>query len=459
VYWLHINGWIQVSQYLQMWNLPLQFPVFSTGRRFAVPELHLWYEEGLPRLGLPRRYVRCSELQYELPEGLATNAMWDRQKQGRILDVRLASAILPPLPFGLMANQSTMICRIPYSSLAIAAILISVAPTRSQAQKYSAPLEKEVVELLRAQKYNEAESAILKSGKSDPFVLAWLKLKQGKKDEGLTMLRHEVAEAKADRVEVALRSIAIISDISLDDATDFSKACLEDATLKDNPKLKFRLSALYLQRKKPEPAIALIDDVLKTSYTGDDLKDGVLNLIVYFYENQHAKQALAYFDKLMAKVPETKLDPGVQLLWARIAAVADLPLEALKKIDIIQSTFPNYYETKKGLFYLSRGIAYEKIGDRKQAKAECVALVQLAERDPKYQPMAAIAKEKIKEFEQREKLEERVKEATAKPVLPELPAAKDAQPRSSTSRVIAIAVSSVLLVVCVMALIWRRPKK
>lgn len=327
------------------------------------------------------------------------------------------------------------------------------------AQKHSVRINKEMAELLEGKKYAEVESLVLKSGEADPFFLAWLKLKQGKEQEGLDMLKQQVSEATGDRVESILRSLALLSDISTKDAISLDKFYLKSESFRDNPRLKLYLSGLYLKQKEVKPAMTLVNEVLKTSFSGSDLKKWVFNLIIYFYENGQNDDAMVYFDKLMTKVPETKLDPGNQLLWARIAAAAGKPLEALKKIDGIQSSFPNYYETKKGLFYLSRGIAYEKLGDRKQAKKEWLAVVELAKEDPKFQGMAPMAKDKLAEYKQDEETVKKMRQAAIDAEVPTDAESNQIRSDASSTRRLAIITTCVLIVICVIAISVKRFKK
>jgi len=341
----------------------------------------------------------------------------------------------------------------------LAAVFICLASTMALAQKHSVRINKEMAELLEGKKYAEVESLVLKSGEADPFFLAWLKLKQGKEQEGLDMLKQQVSEATGDRVESILRSLALLSDISTKDAISLDKFYLKSESFRDNPRLKLYLSGLYLKQKEVKPAMTLVNEVLKTSFSGSDLKKWVFNLIIYFYENGQNDDAMVYFDKLMTKVPETKLDPGNQLLWARIAAAAGKPLEALKKIDGIQSSFPNYYETKKGLFYLSRGIAYEKLGDRKQAKKEWLAVVELAKEDPKFQGMAPMAKDKLAEYKQDEETVKKMRQAAIDAEVPTDAESNQIRSDASSTRRLAIITTCVLIVICVIAISVKRFKK
>lgn len=349
-----------------------------------------------------------------------------------------------------------MVVSVGYRFWLVAIAFSCLVTTMALAQSHSVKIDKEMAELLEDKKYAEVEALVLKSGKTDPFFLAWLRLKQGKKQEGLQLLKQQVAAATDNRVELVLRSLALLSDVSVKDAIDLGDFYLKNEPFKNNPRLKLYLANLYLKQKEVKPAETLINEVLETSFAGPDLKKGLFNLIVYFYENGHNDDALVYFDKLMAKVPDTQLSPGDQLLWARIKAAAGKPLEALKKIDMIQSTFPDYYETKKGMFCLSRGIAYEKLGDRKQAKKEWLAVVELAKEDPKYQGMVPIAKDKLTEYKQDEETIRKMKEAAANAEVPPDAVPTDIHSNAASTRRLTLIVTSILLVICVTALIVRR---
>ncbi len=340
--------------------------------------------------------------------------------------------------------------------LVISLLAFSVG-TPSWAQKHRVSLKEDVAELVKAKKYAEAEALTVESGEVDPFFLAWLKLKQGNKAEGTAILEEQISSAPGDPIETVLKSVNVLSDVSPEDAIDLSKFYLESAAFEDPTRLRLFLSSLYLIRDEPRLASAEIDDVLETSYVGPDLTKALFALVVYFYENQQNDEALAYFDTLMEKDPETRLDPGHQLLWARIVAAAGRPLDALKKIDLIQSSFPNYYETKKGMFHLSRGIAYEVLGDRKQAKEECLALVELAEEDPKYRGMAEMAQAKLTEYEQDEATMQKMADSTATVSHSD---AVPANSRSSVSltRILVVAGSGIVLLAWLLAFTWRRVK-
>ena len=257
--------------------------------------------------------------------------------------------------------------------------------------------------LLRAEDFSAAEQLALESpdvATGDALMLPWLKLKQGKVDDGIALIKLRITEATEDRDSLACSALQVVADASLENALSLGHEWLDDSRLSDiHQRLELIMARLYLRNKQPEVALPIIDKQIEHADASESLKDVIFALVLYLYQAGEPKEALRYLEEMRSRFPETKLEPGYQLQWAHIATAAGQPLPALKTLDRLTSDYPDYFRSNEVLFRISKGLAYEKIGDLDSATGEFTAAVDLSRSDP---PQADIAKAKLKEFAQRE---------------------------------------------------------
>ncbi|MDO5552928.1 MAG: hypothetical protein Q4G68_04125 [Planctomycetia bacterium] len=249
---------------------------------------------------------------------------------------------------------------------------------------------KSIADLAMAEKYKEAEAEMMKLETSpSPLLLAWLMLKQGKKQEGLTLLEKYITEAsEPEKVARILSSISILSDAECSAEAEQWQKRYDNAIKSDDslPAIHFQLGQLLRDRNRAS-ADELIDQVLAKIYTPDSsemAKAVVFQYIVYLYTNEDPAAALIYLDKLMQKFPETKLDPAYQMQKANILSTLKKPLDSLKILDRIQTDYPDYYNENKPRFYLTRGCNYEDLGEYEKAKQEQLTGQELCKANPHF---------------------------------------------------------------------------
>ncbi|MEI7861724.1 MAG: tetratricopeptide repeat protein [Planctomycetota bacterium] len=258
-------------------------------------------------------------------------------------------------------------------------------------------------EFVTAGEYSSAERMLAEDPElahDDVLMMPWLKLKQGKTEEGISLLRRHFGSATQRRDQVAADTLQVVADVSIESAIELGNGWLRDPDVADiHPQLRWLLSRLNLRNNRPEVARALVEEGLKNDYTGDFLRDGVFAYVLYLYQAGEPVEALRYFDALKERVPETRLEPSYQLQWAHIASAAGQPLGALKTLDRLQSEHPDYYKSNEVLFHVSKGLAYIKVGSVVDAKIEFSAAIECSRSDPS---QADIAKAKLLEISENE---------------------------------------------------------
>jgi len=262
--------------------------------------------------------------------------------------------------------------------------------------------------LFQAGKYAEAEALYLKACK-DPDVnwLTILKMKQGKVEEGMESLKKEITQAKSpDERNVAIRRAvglanAISPELGIKLLDEFGKELETDIGV-----VCFR-ARYHLLRGEFDKAETLVMDVLNQSsqLSGKKLAnaENVMGMMVAeLYAQGHTKEALEFFALLEEKYPKFRLDPGRQLLWARIAVQDDRGMEALKKIDWVMETFPDYCKDNPDVVLLDKAQAYEAVGDIAESKKLLDEFVSLAQKNPKYRGYLPMVEAKLLQYRQRE---------------------------------------------------------
>jgi len=231
--------------------------------------------------------------------------------------------------------------------------------------------------LAMAGKYAEAEAELLKLEQEPrPFLLAWLKLRQGNKQEGLALLEKSISEAQeSDRFSTIFYAIGIIGDAGfLAEAEQWKSRYAKDIESDDSLLAKRVQLDQFLRDKDVRSAKNLIDRMLVASYQANESEMArtiIFRYIIHLYSSagfNDREAALMYLDKLMLKFPETQIDPAYQMQKSNILSTMKNSLESLKILDRIQSDYPDYYEANKPRFFLNRGYNYEDIGDYERAK-------------------------------------------------------------------------------------------
>jgi len=286
----------------------------------------------------------------------------------------------------------------------VLAILASSTSLRSQETGPALPTESQRFEMtLGIGDFYHAEKMVLESpdlAKDDVLMLPWLKLKQGKVGEGVSLIKQRVEDAAGDREALACNAIQMMSDFSLENAIALGLQWLADSGMADIHKpVKLTMARMHLRNNQPELARPLIDEGLEHADQSESLKDVIFAFVLYLYQAGEPNEALRYFEALRSHFRETRLEPGYQLQWAHIATAAGQPIVAIKTLDRLTSEYPDYFRSNEVLFRISKGLAYEKIGGLEDAKVEFTAAVDLSRSDPS---QADIARAKLKELTQRE---------------------------------------------------------
>jgi tetratricopeptide (TPR) repeat protein len=298
-------------------------------------------------------------------------------------------------------------CRVTRTALvwlSLLAISTNTTALRSQDSATAQSFESQRFQaMLRAGDYNAAEKMVLESpevAKDDVLMLPWLKLKQGKTGEGVSLLKRRVNDATQDRGALACHAMQVLADSSVEDAIAMGSEWLGDSGMIDvHNRIKLMMARLYLRSNQPDLARPLVDEGLEQVDVSESLKDVVFSFVLHLYQAGEPNESLRYFETLRSRFPETRLEPGYQLQWAHIATAAGKPLVALKTLDRVTTEYPDYFRSNEVLFRISKGLAFEKIGSRDDAKVEFTAAVDLSRAAPS---QADIARAKLKEFAQHE---------------------------------------------------------
>jgi tetratricopeptide (TPR) repeat protein len=171
-------------------------------------------------------------------------------------------------------------------------------------------------ELFQQEKYVEAESIYLKTEKNpNPYWLALLKMKQGKKEEAINLLRKEISKNRTDdqKCDAIERATAIVADESPDDAISFLDTFSNYSEINNNMGFICFRARHLMTNGEFDKARTLVEKLLKQSslVTGRDATN-IENVLYSFISHQYAKgktkDALAFFDVLNEKYPKIRLD-------------------------------------------------------------------------------------------------------------------------------------------------------
>ncbi len=275
-------------------------------------------------------------------------------------------------------------------------LAVSVAiGTTSQVDDSRIPavqLDQQAVKLIMAGKYADAETYITSTKLTeDPVLLAWLKIKQNQQGEGLKMLEERFLAEDPQSLTNLKKLLTVLSDGSPEQGIDLAEQYIQNWKGDATP-LKLLLAQIHLKTGKGYPqAVALIEDVLSGGYTGADLEQPVYSLSMYEYEKGHPQESLRHLDALFTAVPAIGLKPEYQVQWANVARRCRRELEAIKVLDRVQSDHPEVYQRLKGHILYSKGIAFDSIGNREEAKKSFDELIALAKTNPQFTAVASVA--------------------------------------------------------------------
>lgn len=258
--------------------------------------------------------------------------------------------------------------------------------------------------LFQAGKYAEAEALYRKAVKEpNTNWLTLLKMKQGKIEEGVEYLKQGINRAKTpeERKMAIKRALGLISDVSLERGVQFQNEYAKE--LETDIGIICSRARRHMVKGEFDQAKPLVMDILsQTSHlTGQKLADAenaMGNMVAELYVHDRCNEALEFFAFLEEKYPKFRLDPGMQLLSARIMARAGQGMESLKKIDWIMETFPDYCKKNPDMILRDKARAYEVLGDRAESKKLLEEHVLLAQKNPAYQ--SSMVEAKLNEFRQ-----------------------------------------------------------
>ncbi len=278
------------------------------------------------------------------------------------------------------------------------------------AQEYSLNFGERIGTLVRDRKYKEAEEVLKSEENPDPWVLAWLQLHQGRIDEGVKSLQKLVPEVGDNRVPVIRQILALVGDASVEKAFELNKKYLQDPTLADDPTLRFTLLQFYLRKNEVGEAKKIASQLLAGSLDGPERKElrgALLNIAIRLYEMKQPAEAIAYLDTLHKRNPETKFDPEVQFQYAAISV--DLkPLTAIRLLDDIQRSDPEYATRNMGMMLLVRANAYFALSSLDEAAKDYQKIIDGSVANPEFKSMVDIAKAQLQEIDVRKNTNSKV---------------------------------------------------
>jgi tetratricopeptide (TPR) repeat protein len=271
----------------------------------------------------------------------------------------------------------------------------------------------EVRELFQNEKYAEAESVYLKTANPNPFWLALLKLKQGNFDSAIKLLKEEIAKQKMkeDKIIIIEKSCHIIADVSFEKAMSFIKDYEQDISTSLN--ITCFKARFYLQNNDINKAEKIIKNILKqvSSISDHDIRNVenvMYSFISHLYVKEMTKEALEFFDLAAKQYPKIRMDPGAQLLWASIAAHENKGFEALKKVDWVIETFPDYCKQNEHMVLITKASCFESVGDKMEAKKILEQLDGLVKQNFKYAGIKGMVEGKLKQYHQEEESKKRM---------------------------------------------------
>jgi tetratricopeptide (TPR) repeat protein len=268
----------------------------------------------------------------------------------------------------------------------------------------------EFKDLFQSEKYAEAEALYLKTVKEpDANWLTLLKMKQGQVEEGMEYLKKQIIQAKTpDERKVAIRrAIGLANGVSpklgMRFLDEFGKELEKDIDAVCS------CARDHMFRGEFDKAEPLVMDVLNQSpqLTGRKLTNAENTMgmmVAELYAQGHTKEALKFFALLEEKYPKFRLDPGRQLLLARIMIQDGRGMEALKKIDWVMETFPDHCKKNPDVVLLDKAQAYEAVQDVTESKKLLEEFVSLAQKNPQYRGYLPMVEGKLRQYREMEEV-------------------------------------------------------
>ena len=266
--------------------------------------------------------------------------------------------------------------------------------------KYSSKL----ADLIKAGDYSSAGGLATIENPDDQALFAWLKIREGKVEEGLELARSVYSTGSDGDVteESLLSMIKVVGDASPDVGITILRDSLINKELSDKPALWIALLNLYGLSQKAADGCDVADHVIEKWADSENLLTPLYNFCTRLYMSGQPELAHKYYSSLTNHIPKAKIDPGYQLQFSHIMTAADKPLDALSVIDSIQTDFPDYSQQNSALLAMGKGLAYEKLGDFSSAKKEFEKVVSASHPQGSHQGLAALAAEKIVKFKEDE---------------------------------------------------------
>jgi tetratricopeptide (TPR) repeat protein len=283
--------------------------------------------------------------------------------------------------------------------------------------------DSKIRELFQRGEYIEAESLYLKTENPDEYWIALFKMKQGKSVEAIELLKRQITkqETKEQKNNAILRASKIIADVSPKEAMSFLNGYVDDIV--SNLDITCFCARYFIMSKDFDEAEKVIRKILSqiqnlpdtvNNNTTKNVENTVYLFVSQFYASDLPKEALASYDLVAEQYPKIRLDPGMQLLWARIAVQNAQGLEALKKVDWVMGTFPDYCTKNEHIVLITQAQCYEFIGDRNESKKILEKLDSLIKKNPKYQGLKSMVDGKLKEYRQDEAIKRRMEAVVEK---------------------------------------------
>jgi tetratricopeptide (TPR) repeat protein len=243
-------------------------------------------------------------------------------------------------------------------------------------------------------------------------------MKQEKSDEAIELLKKEISEQETEQGKnVAIeKASSIIADVSPEKAMNFLNGY--EKVSATNINITCFKAKYYMAKGEFDKAEKIVKKILEqlSSISDNDIVNAenvMYSFISYLYANKKIKEVLIFYDLVARKHPNIRMDPGMQLLWARIAVEEKNGIEALKKVDWIIDTFPDYCKQNEHMILITKAMCFDSIGDKKESKRVLNQLEQIIKQNPKYNGVKGMVDDKLKEYRQDEESRKRMA-ATAK---------------------------------------------
>jgi hypothetical protein len=186
-------------------------------------------------------------------------------------------------------------------------------------------------------------------------------------------------------------------------------------------------------------------------------------MVSQLYAHGNTKEALVFFDLLSEKYPKIRLDPGMQLLWASIAAKDKRGMEALKKIDWVIETFPDHCKNNPDMVLITQAQAFDAAGDKKESRRLWEQLEQLIKSNSKYSGLKQMVDSKLMGYRQEdERIKQRQEasdEARRNPYGSTFPDANVSNDYWDVPRIVMGLVSVCLLIIALIMMFIRKKNK